>query len=355
MAPFIIFGLPRSRTYWLSRFLTYSGWHCGHDELRHVRSIDDIKTWLGQPNTGTAETAAAPFWRTLHNLAPDARVVVVRRRPADVVRSLFNLPGLDFDLAKLAREVKKLNRKLDQIEKRLPNVLSVQFADLGREETCARIFEHCLPFKHDPAWWAKIAPLNLQIDMLALTRYFQAYRPQLEKVAAMVRQQTLTDMMLRPAIAPDGVTFQIEPLARAYPDAAALIHEHLVEVGESPEGEGHKNVPLLMEMDQRGLLQVMTARSNGRMFGYLVTVLGPSLEHETKMSAVHTTFFASPLVPGLGMKLQRASLAALRERGMSEVFFRAGTRGSGPRMGTLYRRLGATPSGELYRLELGDQ
>lgn len=355
MAPFIIFGLPRSRTYWLSRFLTYSGWHCGHDELRHVRSIDDIKTWLGQPNTGTAETAAAPFWRTLHNLAPDARVVVVRRRPADVVRSLFNLPGLDFDIPRLAREVGRLNRKLDQIEARIPGALSVQYADLGREEVCARIFEHCLPFKHDPAWWRAIAPLNLQIDMLAQTRYFQAYRPQLDKVAAMVRQQTLTGMMLRQAVEPDGITMQVEPLARAYPDAAALIREHLVSVGESPEGEGHKNVPLLMEMDQRGLLQVMTARSNGRMFGYLVTTLGPSLEHATTLVATHTTFFASPLIPGLGMKLQRAALAALQERGVSEVLFRAGPRGSGPRMGAMYRRLGAMPEGELFRLYLGDQ
>jgi hypothetical protein len=52
------------------------------------------------------------------------------------------------------------------------------------------------------------------------------------------------------------------------------------------------------------------------------------------------------------MKLQRASLAALRERGVDEVVMRAGHRGSGPRLGTIYRRLGAEEFGNLYRLEL---
>ncbi len=30
MRPFVVFGLPRSRTAWLSRFLTYGDWVCGH-------------------------------------------------------------------------------------------------------------------------------------------------------------------------------------------------------------------------------------------------------------------------------------------------------------------------------------
>ena len=29
---FIVFAMPRSRSYWLSRFLSYEGWHCGHEE-----------------------------------------------------------------------------------------------------------------------------------------------------------------------------------------------------------------------------------------------------------------------------------------------------------------------------------
>jgi len=99
-------------------------------------------------------------------------------------------------------------------------------------------------------------------------------------------------------------------------------------------------------------LQTMTARSNGRMFGYLMTVIGPSLDARDRLAGFHTIFFASPLIRGLGMKLQRAALDALRARGVQEVQMRAGHRGSGPRLGTFYRRLGAEEFGQLYRLEL---
>jgi hypothetical protein len=77
MAPFVVFSSPRSRTFWLSKFLSVGGWHCGHEELRYARDLGDVKTWLAMPRTGTVETAASPFWRTLRDLAPDARVVIL--------------------------------------------------------------------------------------------------------------------------------------------------------------------------------------------------------------------------------------------------------------------------------------
>jgi GNAT superfamily N-acetyltransferase len=99
-----------------------------------------------------------------------------------------------------------------------------------------------------------------------------------------------------------------------------------------------------------GLIQTMTARSNGRIFGYLQTVIGPTFDAPGVVQAWHTIFFASPDVRGLGMKLQRAALARLREMGVDEVIMRAGVRGSGPRLGTFYRRLGAEDLGQLYRV-----
>ena len=55
-------------------------------------SMTAMRAWLGQPCTGTVETAAAPFWRLLTALRPDARIVVKLRRPVpDVVASLMAL------------------------------------------------------------------------------------------------------------------------------------------------------------------------------------------------------------------------------------------------------------------------
>ena len=80
--PFVVYALPRSRTFWLSRFLCYAEWNCGHDEIRHARSLDDVRAWFSQSYTGTVETAAAPWWRLIQRLRPDCAC-----RPSERVRA----------------------------------------------------------------------------------------------------------------------------------------------------------------------------------------------------------------------------------------------------------------------------
>jgi GNAT superfamily N-acetyltransferase len=152
--------------------------------------------------------------------------------------------------------------------------------------------------------------------------------------------------------AKDGLSVQCEPLADLLRDGQALMREHTAEVGEHPENFANKNYDLMQRLEDIGALQVVVARSNGRVFGYLVTVIGPSMEVPGQRSACATAFYASPDYPGLGMKMQRESVRLLKEMGVSEIALRAGVRGSGQRIGALYRRLGAEPFGDLYRLEL---
>lgn len=352
MRPFIVFGLPRSRTAWLSRFLSYGDWSCGHDELRHARSLDDVRAWFSQPCTGTVETNAAPWWRLIREFAPGARVAVIRRPVAEVTESLMRQGAATYDETALAKTLCHLDRKLDQIEGRVPGVLSVRFADMAREDVCARIFEHCLPYRHDRDHWAKLAPVNIQVDMRAFTRYAQAYLPALTKLAEAAKHHSLMRMNLGRAPAPNGMTIGPESFDAWERDGVALFEQHCVLVGEAPGNWKNKNIPLMRRLYEAGTLQVMTARSNGRMFGYLMTVISPSLEAEHLKVAVHTTFFASPDVPGLGMKLQRAALASLNEQGIDEVFMQAGVRGAGERAGILYKRLGAESAGHIFRLRL---
>lgn len=350
---FIGFALPRSRTAWLSRFLTYGDWTCGHDELRHMRSLDDVRSWLSQPDVGTIETAAAGAWRLLPKLAPDARVLVVRRSVADVVDSMMALPGLVFDRDSLLAGLTAFDRKLDQIEARLP-CLSVRFEDLAREETCRRVFEYCLPYKHDHQHWATLAPINIQIDMRAIIKYVAAFREQLDKLGAIARHRMLTDLATRKPVVADGISIQTESFETWLRDGSQLFDAHLVKVGEAPGDWHKKNIPLMRVLDSQGLIQVTTARSNGRMFGYLMTLISPSLTSENVLSATNATFFASGDVPGLGLKLQRAAIRSLKARGVDEVFMQAGMRGSGPRIDAIYRRLGAEENGQVYRLALSE-
>lgn len=349
--PFVIMALPRSRTAWLARFLSYRDWSCGHDEIRHARGMDDLASWLSQPNTGTVETGAAPFWRTLRKLRPDARVVIVRRPVEDVVASVLRT-GPAFDQVALCAAMRRLDHKLDQVERRWPGALVVPFRDLADEATCARIFEHCLPHRHDPTWWRTWSTINIQIDMAAVVRFMAAHRVQLEKITAQVKCLTVRDLTSRPVAVPDDLTIQQERFDDWFRDGQRLFAEHACVVGEHPNAPLTKNLALMRRLDEIGALQITTARSNGRMLGYLMVIVGPSLEAPDVMTATNSTFFASADARGLGSKLQRASLDALREQGIGEVFMRSGTRGSGPKMGALYRRLGAEEYGHLFKLEM---
>lgn len=188
--PFVVFSMPRSRSAWLSAFLTYGEWQCGHDELRHVRSLDDVRSWLSMPCTGTVETAAAPFWRLLREIRPDTRVVVILRPIPEIVHSFQRL-GAPFDADALAKTLRRLEAKLWQIAERWPDAKAFTFRDLGNEEVCREIFEHCLPYRHDPQWFARVSAVNIQHSVPAIIRYERAFRPQLILANAQARQATL--------------------------------------------------------------------------------------------------------------------------------------------------------------------
>ena len=352
-APFIVFGLPRSRTYWLSRFLTYRNWTCAHDEARHMRSIEDVKSWLSLDYVGCSETSAAPYWRLVRRFRPDARVVVVRRPVAEVVESLL-ATGIGFDRQVLTANLRHYDARLDQIAARVPGALSVTFDELKGEQACARLFEHCLPFPHDHDWWSRMAALRMVGDVPALLRYGTAFARQLARADASCRQE-IRRMLWEDRKPPDmeGMTFQEEEFDDFFRDGQTLFSEHCVDVGETATQYLEKNLALIEKLADIGALQMMTARSNGRMFGYLMTVLGPSLEDPALNVATQTLFYASKDTKGLGLRLQRASIAALKARGGRwEVIQRAGVRGSGPKMGALYRRMGAQDHGQIYKLAL---
>src|SRR5215469_4135466 len=276
--PFVIFALPRSRTFWASRYLSYGGWHCGHDEAAHLRSEADVRSWLAQPATGTVETAAAPFWRLLRHYRPDARVAVIRRPVDEVLASC--MATAPFDATTLHRSLRRLVAK--------HRIMAAMATNVSRETI-------------------------------------------------------------------EGVTFACEPFSwNAFREAIPLFREHLVQTDQSPDDYLAKNLPLFDALAKHGALHCMTARSNGRLFGYLVSVVGPSLDSPDRIEAQHTIFFAHPAIRNLGMQLQRAAAETLRERGVTDLYMRASVRGVGPRLGSFYRRLGARPFGELYHLELAE-
>jgi L-amino acid N-acyltransferase YncA len=294
------------------------------------------------------ETAGAPFWRLLRHYRPDARIITIRRPVEEVKASLR--ARFPMDEQRIHTVLHRLDHKLDQIEYRT-DAVRFEYADLANEDICATLFEYCLPYDHDHHWWQAMDALNLQVNLSHLFRYMQAHAPQLEKVSQQAKHR-IASLFAKPTEI-DGVDFQCEDWPTFYRDGKALISDHLAATDQAPYAhEEQVNLEMFAKLDELGALQVMTARSNGRIFGYLLSVICPALDRADKIVAVHTAFYGSPLFKGLGMKLQRAALEALKARGVQEVQMRAGHRGAGPRLGTFYQRLGAEQFGQLYRLEM---
>lgn len=353
-APFLVFGLPRSRTFWLSRTLSYAGRDCSHDRAPFIRSVDDVKSWLSLDDVGSVETAAAPWWRLARHCRPDLKIAVVRRDRRDVIERLMAFGY--FDRARLTTLMARADRALDSAA-RAPGCLSVGFDELQDEAKCARLFEHCLELPFDRAWWAALAGQNLQSNLRAQIAYEMANRPQIA-AAAQACVQAQRYLCLRRQATPeperDGIVIQEESFPVFWRDAVPLMAQHCEAIGDPADQFRRMNVPVLDRLGRAGALQIMTARLNGRMMGYLTAVLVPSLSVCDTTLATQLSFFVSGDAAGmqLGRRLQRAAVDRARQRGAAKMYMRAGVRGSGPRLGALYRRMGAHDFGQLWELDL---
>lgn len=138
--------------------------------MRHPREICEL---LSRPNTGTAETGAQQGWWLVHGKVPGIKAVVVKRSVEEVIASTLRLdiPGIIFDERALRRNLAYGDRMLDKIAL-IGGVLSVNYSDLDREDACAAIFEHCLPYRFDRRWWNRIRGQNVQANVGETLTYY---------------------------------------------------------------------------------------------------------------------------------------------------------------------------------------
>lgn len=159
--PFIIYALPRSRTAWLSKFLTYGEWTCHHDIVTDMHTVTELRDFLRMPHTGTAETGMIEGYKLQQKILPDARIVVVRRSVKDVMKSLQNV-GIEIDQSIIEHRAFLLDELT--MQERVP---TVSYEELKYETFCKKIFEHCLREPFDKEWWMGLRDCNIQIDVPA--------------------------------------------------------------------------------------------------------------------------------------------------------------------------------------------
>lgn len=353
-APFVVFALPRSRTFWLSRLLTHGGWTCWHDHAPFLRSVDDVKSWLRLPRHGAVETTAVLWWRLARHYRPDLKIAVIRRDPKEVTESLMAF-GM-FDRTKIDALLARYSRGLD-IAERAPGCLTVAYEDLGDEATCAHLVEHCTGAAMDGVWWAALSAQNLQSNLPGQVAYMQANAPQIGAMARAATKAQRYECLPResaPVSDPDGVVIREESLESFWRDGQELMAQHCEAIGKPRDHFRRMNHALWDAVCRGGAAQIMIARLNGRVMGYLTSIIVPSLDDIGQLIATQISIFVSPDASDmrLGMRMQRAAIDRARRRGATKMYMRAGTHASGRRLGTLYRRLGAVDAGQFYELDL---
>lgn len=155
---FIVLALPRSRSFWLSKFLSYPPYKCSHDLILQSDSLKHLITNLSSV-TGSVELGLGLAWPLLLNLLPETKIVVIRRDLNDVYRSLHRL-GLYIPV----EELEMRDKALEQCSQH-PKVKSYSFEDLGNPECCKEIFEYCLNCEWDETWYRAYAGTNIQLDV----------------------------------------------------------------------------------------------------------------------------------------------------------------------------------------------
>lgn len=144
------------------------------------------------------------------------------------------------------------------------------------------------------------------------------------------------------------ITYQVELLATARPDAEALFGLHWEEVAQFKEvQELDPDWEQYDLLEQKGRLWIMTARDDGKLVGYIAMLLGRHLHYRKLLTAVDDLHFVHPdYRKGLtGYRLIALTVKAMREKGVQFIAFR--TKAASDH-GALFERLGLAKHDVVY-------
>jgi hypothetical protein len=182
--PFVVFSLPRSRSVWLTHFLSYPPFQCGHDVAVYCESIDDFVRMFSSGMVGTCETGAVSAWRVIREEIPEVKFVVIKRPVKEVIASLNKLGvapsfGHLSDMVNMLENVASLNGSL-----------AVDYDELDSPVACRRIFEFCLGIPFDWEWWEYYSQFNIQVDVRRQIELINKNAPRLMRLKKEVEMRS---------------------------------------------------------------------------------------------------------------------------------------------------------------------
>ncbi len=167
--PFFITGLPRSRTAWLSAYLSMGDTLCYHEPLKQITELDDLRGLLDSPYydfIGAADSGLGFHldWVTEHLACP---VLIVERPRAQVEASIqrMGLPATNY-CELLEKELRRFSGHTA--------VMRVPFEKLSDRRVMEKVFWHLMPGRDfDEVRFRQFCAYNIQVDPKEVHRTLQ--------------------------------------------------------------------------------------------------------------------------------------------------------------------------------------
>ena len=159
--PFLITGLPRSRTAWLSLFFCTGESICFHEPIGGIRAISDLETLYQSDfykHVGISDSGLGFFldW-ILENIKP--RTLIIERDTAEVADSLAKVGVPRTNFPELLAE--RLQAFRDH-----PLVMWVPFDALDTKRIVQKAFWHLMPgVAFDEDRYEQFAKMHIEIDV----------------------------------------------------------------------------------------------------------------------------------------------------------------------------------------------
>lgn len=173
--PFLVLGLPRSRTFWCSRYLSAFGRRVDHDILIDMTTLDDLPKYFDRPGAAAVDTTLGLVWEGVVGLLPDVRLAVITRPVEAVIRSFAHLgmTGEEFEAW-----LRKYATHLDALVA-TGRCHVTQYDALATDDGAGELFEYCHGRPADPARWRRYNRHNIQNDVRDTVKRVAARGPEL--------------------------------------------------------------------------------------------------------------------------------------------------------------------------------
>lgn len=150
------------------------------------------------------------------------------------------------------------------------------------------------------------------------------------------------------------VTYALEPWDAYYRDCQALWPEHYAEIAVQKDRMPMRpDVEAYQALERAGMLQIVVAREDGRMIGYVLSVIRAHLHYADVLCGFEDAYFLTKAHRKgfVGVKLLREAVEQMRRAGVRKAFFMTKVAHDA---GAIFERMGFTRSDIVYSGWIGD-